>query len=35
VLAGVEPIFAARPKGSEQVVIGPWSLGKGGGEDAP
>lgn len=35
VLAGVEPILAARPKGSDQVVIGPWSLGKGGGEDAP
>lgn len=35
VLAGVEPILAARPKGSEQVVIGPWSLGKGNGEDAP
>jgi len=35
VLAGVEPILAARPKGSDQIAIGPWSLGKGGGEDAP
>jgi hypothetical protein len=35
VLGGVEPILAARPKGSDQVVIGPWGLGKGGGEDAP
>jgi hypothetical protein len=35
VLAGVEPILAGRPKGSGQVVIGPWSLGKGAGEDAP
>ena len=35
VLGGVEPILAARPKGSGQVVIGPWGLGKGGGEDAP
>jgi hypothetical protein len=34
VLAGVEPILAARPKGNDQVVIRPWSLGRGG-EDAP
>jgi len=34
VLAGVEPILAARPKGSDQVVIGPWGLGRGG-EDSP
>ena len=35
VLAGAEPILAGHPKGSEQVAIGPWSLGKGAGEDAP
>jgi hypothetical protein len=35
VLAGVEPILTSRPKGSDQIAIGPWSLGKGGGEDAP
>lgn len=35
VLAGVEPILAARSSGSPQVAIGPWSLGKGSGEDAP
>jgi hypothetical protein len=33
VLSGVEPILAARPKGNDQVVIGPWSLGKGGGDE--
>ena len=26
-LAGVEPILAARPKGSKDVVLGPWSMG--------
>jgi hypothetical protein len=35
VLAGVEPILAARPKGSNQVNLGPWSLGMGGTEGAP
>ena len=32
-LAGVEPILAARPKGSDQNVLGPWnmSMGEGGG----
>jgi hypothetical protein len=31
-LAGVEPILAARPKGSNQVVLPPWTMGMGGGE---
>ena len=35
VLAGVEPILAARPKGSNQVVVGSWSLGMNGGEGSP
>lgn len=35
VLAGVEPIVAARSQGSGQVAIGPWSMGKGAGDDAP
>jgi hypothetical protein len=37
VLAGVEPILQARPKGSNQVVLGPWnmSIGGGGGEEGP
>ena len=30
-LAGVEPILAARPKGSTEVNLG-WNLGMGGGE---
>lgn len=32
VLAGVEPILAAQPKGSEQMELGPWnmSMGEGG-----
>jgi len=29
VLAGVEPILAAQPKGSEQMVLGPWNMGTG------
>ncbi len=29
VLAGVEPILAAQPEGSEQMVLGPWSMGMG------
>jgi hypothetical protein len=35
VLAGVEPILAARPKGSKQVAVGSWSLGMNGGEGGP
>jgi len=29
VLSGVEPILAARPKGSNDVVLGPWNMGMG------
>ena len=32
ILADVEPILAARPKGSKQVVLGSWSLGMNGGD---
>jgi hypothetical protein len=28
-LSGVEPILAARPKGSNDVVLGPWNMGMG------
>jgi hypothetical protein len=35
ILAGVEPILAARPKGSNQKVLGAWSLGMNGGEGGP
>jgi hypothetical protein len=35
ILAGVEPILAARPKGSNQAVLGSWSLGMNGGENGP
>ena len=35
ILADVEPILAARPKGSDQVVVGAWSLGMNGGEGGP
>jgi hypothetical protein len=35
VLADVEPILAARPKGSNQAVVGSWSLGMNGGEGGP
>ena len=35
ILADVEPILAARPKGSKQAVIGSWSLGMNGGEGGP
>ena len=35
ILTGVEPIFAARPKGSSKAVLGSWSLGMGGGEGGP
>jgi hypothetical protein len=30
VLAGVEPILASQPKGSDQMVLGPWNMGMGG-----
>jgi hypothetical protein len=30
-LAGVEPILAAQPKGSTQMVLGQWNMGVGGG----
>jgi hypothetical protein len=35
ILAGVESILAARPKGSNQAVVGAWSLGMNGGESGP
>ncbi|MFB3923479.1 MAG: hypothetical protein ACE145_17290 [Terriglobia bacterium] len=35
VLAGVEPILAAQPKGSEDMVLGQWNMGGGGGEGGP
>jgi hypothetical protein len=35
ILTGVEPILAARPKGSNQVMVGPWSLGMNAGEGGP
>jgi hypothetical protein len=35
ILADVEPILAARPKGSKQAVVGSWSLGMNGGEGGP
>lgn len=31
-LAGVEPILAAQPKGSSQMVLGQWNMGMGGGD---
>jgi hypothetical protein len=39
-LSGVEPILAARPKGSKEVMLGNWNMGmggggEGGGEGAP
>ena len=34
VLAGVEPILAAQPKGSEEMVLGQWNMG-GGAEGGP
>jgi len=30
-LAGVEPILASQPKGSNQMVLGQWNMGMGGG----
>jgi len=35
VLADVAPILAARPKGSNQAVLGSWSLSMNGGEGGP
>ena len=35
VLAGVEPILSARPKGSNEVVLGPWNMTMSGGEGGP
>jgi len=35
ILADVEPILAARPKGSNQAVVGSWNLGMNGGEGGP
>jgi hypothetical protein len=35
ILAGVEPILAARPKGSNEAVLGSWSLSTSGGEGGP
>jgi hypothetical protein len=34
VLAGVEPILEARPKGSQNVQLGPWNMSMGGGGNA-
>jgi len=34
-LTGVEPILEARPKGSKEVVLGPWNMAMGGGEGEP
>jgi hypothetical protein len=34
VLSGVEPILEARPKGSEEVRLGPWNMSIGGGGGA-
>ena len=31
VLSGVEPILAAQPKGSKEMVLGQWNMGMGGG----
>jgi len=33
--AGEELILAARPKGSNQAVLGSWNLGMNGGEGGP
>jgi hypothetical protein len=32
ILTGVEPILAARPKGSSEMNLGPWNMSMGGGE---
>jgi hypothetical protein len=34
ILTGVEPILAARPKGSSEMNLGPWNMSMGGGEGA-
>jgi hypothetical protein len=34
VLSGVEPILQARPKGSQEVRLGPWNMSMGGGGGA-
>ncbi len=34
VLSGVEPILAAQPKGSKEMVLGQWNMGMGGGGEA-
>ena len=34
ILTGVEPILAARPKGSSDMNLGPWNMSMGGGEGA-
>jgi len=34
ILTGVEPILAARPKGSSEMILGPWNMSMGGGEGA-
>jgi hypothetical protein len=34
IVAGVEPILAASPKGSQPMILSPWSLGGGAGEEA-
>jgi hypothetical protein len=34
ILTGVEPILAARPKGSSEMNLGPWNMSMGGGESA-
>jgi len=34
-LTGVEPILEARPKGSNEVVLGPWNMAMSGGEGGP
>lgn len=34
-LAGVEPILAARPKGSNDVNLGPWNMSMGGADTGP
>lgn len=35
ILTGVEPILAARPKGTGDMNLGPWNMGGGGGEGGP
>jgi hypothetical protein len=35
ILTGVEPILAARPKGTGEMNLGPWNMGGGGGEGGP